>query len=148
MAIAAVGEYRDVLPGQWYSAGVEYSRKWIFGYGNGEFGVNDPVTRGQLATIIARYDYDKQRVVDHHSDLIHDIAAILCLNPYTFQTLQDDSATSEDALRYKAAVKSLCEVPWQNEKRENTGCSNLVDVENGEIRVVCPVPLPTIPETN
>lgn len=49
--------FSDVKGGKWYSAYVEWaSEKGIVnGYGNGLFGTNDPVTREQMATMIARY---------------------------------------------------------------------------------------------
>lgn len=49
--------FRDVESGSWYAAAVEWGAQngIIIGYGNHRFGVGDPVTREQMATIIARY---------------------------------------------------------------------------------------------
>lgn len=49
--------YTDVKPSDWYGRGVEAaSRKGLFeGYENGEFRPNAPITRAELATVIARF---------------------------------------------------------------------------------------------
>lgn len=50
--------FMDVAAGQWYTPGVTWAADSgiISGYGNGTFGVNQPVTREQIATILWRYD--------------------------------------------------------------------------------------------
>lgn len=58
------GVFSDVPAGEWYSDAVEWAAAEgiVLGYGDGTFGVNDDVTREQLATIFWRYakwkDYD------------------------------------------------------------------------------------------
>ena len=58
------GVFSDIPAGVWYSDAVEWAAAEgiILGYGDGAFGVNDDVTREQLATILWRYakwkDYD------------------------------------------------------------------------------------------
>ena len=58
------GAFSDVPAGEWYSDAVEWAAAEgiVLGYGDGTFGVNDDVTREQLATIFWRYakwkDYD------------------------------------------------------------------------------------------
>ena len=58
------GVFSDIPAGVWYSDAVEWAAAEgiILGYGDGTFGVNDDVTREQLATILWRYakwkDYD------------------------------------------------------------------------------------------
>ena len=49
--------FNDTKAGTWYSDAVVWGvqNEIIGGYGNGLFGVNDPVTREQTAAIIARY---------------------------------------------------------------------------------------------
>lgn len=56
---AVTTHFRDVQPGSWYEEGVNTmnERGVMNGYSNGLFGVNDPVTRAQLATILNRYSY-------------------------------------------------------------------------------------------
>lgn len=49
--------FLDTVSGSWYSTGVSWgaSKSLIQGYGNGTFGVEDPVTREQMAAILYRY---------------------------------------------------------------------------------------------
>ena len=49
--------FSDVAEGKWYSEAVEWAAASgiVNGYGDGVFGVNDAVTRQQLATILFRY---------------------------------------------------------------------------------------------
>ena len=48
--------FPDVERGKWFSAGVQYCKtKGIMsGYSSGEFGLNDAITRGQIATMLYR----------------------------------------------------------------------------------------------
>lgn len=50
-------QFEDVAAEQWYTEAVRWaaSAKIVEGYGNGNFGTNDPITREQLATILWRY---------------------------------------------------------------------------------------------
>ena len=49
--------FTDVQPGQWYSNAVTWANGAgvMQGYGNGRFGLNDPVTQEQLAVMLARF---------------------------------------------------------------------------------------------
>ena len=63
-AVEYAGVFSDVPAGVWYTDGVEWaaSEGIELGYGDGTFGLNDDVTREQLAAILWRYakwkDYD------------------------------------------------------------------------------------------
>jgi methionine-rich copper-binding protein CopC len=56
-AVTHLSVFTDVESGQWYTDAVSWavSNGLISGYGNGQFGVNDSVTREQLAFILWRY---------------------------------------------------------------------------------------------
>lgn len=62
--------FSDVPDGQWYSETVNWAGKTelITGYGDGRFGINDSLTRQQLAVILYRYagvkEYDVTARVD------------------------------------------------------------------------------------
>ena len=47
----------DVAPGEWYTAAINWAaaNKIVDGVGNGKFAPNDPITRAQMCTMIARY---------------------------------------------------------------------------------------------
>lgn len=49
--------FHDVSTGAWYTPYIAWAaeKQIIGGYGNGKFGTNDPVTREQMAAMIARY---------------------------------------------------------------------------------------------
>lgn len=49
--------FSDVEEGQWYTDAVHWAAVWglVEGYGDGTFGINDPVTIEQAAVILARY---------------------------------------------------------------------------------------------
>ena len=49
--------FGDVDNNQWYAEGVAWAAEQgiVGGYGNGQFGPNDPITREQLATMLWRY---------------------------------------------------------------------------------------------
>ena len=54
---ASEHEYADVRDGQWYSEAVKWGRAEgiVEGLGDGRFGVNDNITREQLAVLLYRY---------------------------------------------------------------------------------------------
>ena len=54
---AASVTFSDVEEGQWYTDAVHWAAIWglVEGYGDGTFGINDPVTIEQAAVILARY---------------------------------------------------------------------------------------------
>jgi hypothetical protein len=56
--VSGENPFTDVLPGQWYTDAIIWANAngIINGYGNGKFGVNDPVTREQLVAILYRYE--------------------------------------------------------------------------------------------
>ena len=49
--------FTDVLPGQWYTDAIKWAANTgiVKGYGDGTFGVNDNVTREQLAVVLYQY---------------------------------------------------------------------------------------------
>ena len=51
------GSFEDVASGSWYADGIHWmaDNGIIGGYGNGNFGADDSITREQLATILYRY---------------------------------------------------------------------------------------------
>ncbi|MDM5432421.1 NEAT domain-containing leucine-rich repeat protein [Bacillus hominis] len=55
--IEAVIEFKDVPKGHWSEAAINYlAKENIFkGYGNGQFGFGDNITRGQVASLVQRY---------------------------------------------------------------------------------------------
>lgn len=57
-AVSASAGFRDVPAGTWYTDAVNWaaSNRIISGYGDGQFGTADPVTREQIAAILWRYD--------------------------------------------------------------------------------------------
>lgn len=54
---AFTGIFGDVDSGQWYAEGVSWAAAngIVDGYGNGQFGPNNPITREQLAVMLWRY---------------------------------------------------------------------------------------------
>ena len=56
-AVTSIETFSDVASGTWYTDAVAWasSERLMTGYGNGQFGTNDPVTREQLATVLWRY---------------------------------------------------------------------------------------------
>lgn len=56
-AVNAANNFRDVKNGQWYTEAILWAnaRNIVTGYGNGLFGIDDPVTREQMAAILYRY---------------------------------------------------------------------------------------------
>jgi hypothetical protein len=56
-AVSETASFTDVKSGQWYTRAVSWASRnsLVAGYGGGKFGVNDSVTREQLAVILFRY---------------------------------------------------------------------------------------------
>ena len=52
-----VVEFKDVPKGHWSEEAIHYlAKENIFkGYGNGQFGFGDRITRGQVASLVQRY---------------------------------------------------------------------------------------------
>ena len=50
-------EFKDVPKGHWSEEAINYlaKEKLFIGYGNGQFGFGDNITRGQVASLIQRY---------------------------------------------------------------------------------------------
>lgn len=60
---SATGEtFTDVPSGQWYTDAVAWAsaNAIVNGYGNGQFGPDDPITREQMTAILYRYSQSKQ----------------------------------------------------------------------------------------
>ncbi len=56
-AVTGINSFTDAADGQWYTNAVLWAsgNSIVAGYGDGRFGINDKVTREQLATILYRY---------------------------------------------------------------------------------------------
>ena len=56
-AVSSTADFRDVAADSWYSAPAAWAAEngVVSGYGDGQFGGEDPVTREQIATILWRY---------------------------------------------------------------------------------------------
>ncbi len=56
-AVSGASSYRDVVSGAWYTNAIIWATEnnIVNGYDNGNFGVNDNITREQLVTILHRY---------------------------------------------------------------------------------------------
>ena len=63
--------FSDVPAGQWFSASVSWAsaNNIVNGYGNGNFGPNDPITREQMAAILYRYSKYRGYDTDSRADL-------------------------------------------------------------------------------
>ena len=72
-AVTGVSGFEDVQSGQWYSNAVIWAsnRQIVSGYDSGLYGVNDPITREQLAVILYRYACYKGDDVTKTVDLSH-----------------------------------------------------------------------------
>lgn len=59
---AADANFTDIPRDQWYTSAVDWAsaNDIVAGYGNGEFGPNDPITREQMAAILYRYGQYKE----------------------------------------------------------------------------------------
>ena len=142
----------DVQPGQWYSEAVEYSSRWLQGHEGGAFGVVEPVTRSQLATVLMRYDFDQglesesfMRALNQQGQFIRDLAAVICLNRESFLDSVELNAAVPSELndprtRYAEAIERLCLSDWQKRTSNNDPynfqrCHDTVDVEHGTIGV-------------
>jgi hypothetical protein len=70
-AVTGVSNFADVQSGQWYSDAITWAstRRIISGYGSGLYGVNDPITREQMAVILYRYACYKGDDVTKTADL-------------------------------------------------------------------------------
>jgi len=143
--------FLDVLPDQYYTEAIEYSRRWLAGYGNGYFGVDDPVTRSQLSTVLMRYDLGRRRWGEafsrtnrEHEWRLRDLAALVCLNKALFLGSVEinslvPSALGDPEARYARALERLCKMNWQQEvdavidPYKFDECHDKVDVRTGEI---------------
>ena len=71
--------FSDIPDTAYFANAVVWAEKYqyISGYGNGEFGPNDPITREQLATILQRYCIDKNYL---YADIGYD--SLLSMSDY------------------------------------------------------------------
>ncbi len=69
--VDAENKFSDVVSGSWYYDCVTWasSMKYINGYSNGKFGVNDPLTREQMAVIFKNYAAKNGYDVSERADL-------------------------------------------------------------------------------
>lgn len=69
-AVSGSSGYTDVADGRWYSDAVTWGKSTgiINGYGDGSFGVGDPITREQLCAMMTRFlaymDYGLSETAD------------------------------------------------------------------------------------
>lgn len=56
-AVSSINPFTDVKSGQWYTDAIVWAAETgvVTGYGNGVFGINDPVTREQIAVMLRRF---------------------------------------------------------------------------------------------
>ena len=124
--VAYSGTFTDVPDGKWYTDGVEWAAEngIVNGYGNGQFGPTDEVTREQFAAILYRYagfkGYDV--CIDENTNYlsyndVFDIAEYARLpmfwaieNDMILDT-DGDLRPAEAALRWEvaAAIRAFCE---------------------------------------
>lgn len=69
--VSGVSDFTDVESGQWYSNAIDWAtaNAIVSGYGNGLFGLDDYITREQLAAILYRYAQYKDYDTSASSDL-------------------------------------------------------------------------------
>ena len=76
--VTGTADFTDTEPGAWYSEAVVWANSTglMLGYGDGTFGPADSLTREQLATVLWRYDGEKEAesVELPHGASIHDFA--------------------------------------------------------------------------
>ncbi len=147
--------FSDVLPDQYYTEAIKYSERWLRGYDNGLFGVDDPVTRSQLSTVLLRYDLEQERQYEStvrefrkNARFIRDLAALVCLNKRSFLDSVEINSLVPPALgnpedRYSDALESLCLLNWQQQSDptvidpyEFQECHDEVDLRTGQITTV------------
>lgn len=70
-AVSGSNIFDDVANGQWYTKAIIWAEKHdvVEGYGDGTFGVNDEITREQMAVIFLRYSEYKGDDVSGNADL-------------------------------------------------------------------------------
>jgi hypothetical protein len=70
-AVTAANNFRDVKNGQWYTDAILWANanNIVTGYGDGLFGIDDPITREQMAAILYRYASAKGYNVTGSDDL-------------------------------------------------------------------------------
>jgi hypothetical protein len=71
--------FNDVAAGSWYAPAVEWaaSKRIVSGYGNGKFGPNDPITREEMAVMLAKYlSYKQYELPDGQAAKFNDEANI------------------------------------------------------------------------
>ena len=71
--------FNDVPPGQWYTDPVLWTYYWGIssGYGNGNYGVSDSITREQLATMLYKYETNfKKRTCSAPTDALKNFSDV------------------------------------------------------------------------
>ena len=103
--------FGDMAAGAWYGTGVSWAaaKEIAKGYGNGLFGVNDPVTREQLAAMLYRYAQYKGEDISVGEDT----------NLLGFQDAGQISEWAVPAVQWAAGVGLL--------KGDDTGCLRPLD---------------------
>jgi len=70
-AVSGISSFTDVRRGEWYTEAIDWVQEnnIVNGYANGEFGVNDSVTREQTVAILYRYSRYKGYDISRSADL-------------------------------------------------------------------------------
>ncbi|MDR0916611.1 MAG: S8 family serine peptidase, partial [Oscillospiraceae bacterium] len=82
--------FSDVLVGQWYSPYVAWAADngIVDGYGDGIFGTNDPITREQMAAVIARYLGNKKITLPAAANAVSGFVDIAAVSVYALDGLE------------------------------------------------------------
>jgi len=89
--------FRDVLEGQWYSDAVAWAASVgiVSGYSSTEFGIEDSITREQLALMLYRF----AQYMEYDTDSTNDLAA--------FSDTEDISAWAVDAIAWAVELELI-----------------------------------------
>lgn len=70
-AVTYKARFSDVGPGKWYSSAITWAadNKIVNGYPNGSFGINDTITREQMATMLLNYANYKKYYTKQSADV-------------------------------------------------------------------------------
>jgi len=104
-ALDVMGEkYPDVDDNAYYAEAIYNMKRLgvITGYDNGNFGPNDYVTRGQLATILDRYDNALLEPPWPSVSGIYDLHQVVCLGGLEFDI---------NSVGIQQAHDRLCDIP-------------------------------------
>ena len=89
--VSAAEEFNDVAADQWYTMAIRWATAEgiVNGYGNGLFGVNDEITREQMATLLYRYaDYNGVDLSAGTADDLNSFADAVQVQDYAAAAMQ------------------------------------------------------------